>query len=376
MQKRLRFTGKNPALFFPTLKKRVDSYFSERRLSKKANGEMIFKSFFYAGGVILLYSLIMFGGFSPWTMLILAIILGMFKAFVGFNISHDAMHGAYSHNHRFNNVLGRLAFNLLGGNDSVWKTTHNLVHHTYTNIPDHDEDIDVAPGMIRLSPTEKLRPMMRYQHFYAFPLYGLAYISWIFRKDYVKFFQKTIGQTQNKYTKTETFNLFFFKAIYYLVFIVVPLIFLPISWWQFLIGFFAMGVAGGLVLGLVFQLAHVVEGTSFPQPNPDNEIPELWAVHQLQTTANFARKSKLACFICGGLNMQVEHHLFPQICHVHYPKISVIVKETAEEFGLPYLEHPTFWKATVSHYKTLRKFGKEALELIGKNHPKKAVQLV
>lgn len=374
MQKKLRFTGKDQLLFFPTVKKRVDAYFTENNISKNGNGEMVFKSFFYGGGVILLYCLIMFGGFSPWAMLGLAVLLGMFKAFVGFNISHDAIHGSYTSNKRVNEIIGRIAFNTLGGNDSVWRTTHNVVHHTYTNIPGHDEDIDVAPGLIRLSPEEELKPMMRFQHLYAIPLYGLAYISWIFRKDYVKFFQEKIGQTKNKYTKTEKFNLFFFKAIYYILFIVLPLVFLPVTWWQFLIGFVAMGVAGGLVLGLVFQLAHVVEGTEFPKPNENYEIEEVWAVHQMQTTANFARKSWLACFICGGLNMQVEHHLFPQICHVHYPKIAEIVKSTAEEFNVPYIEHPTFLKATLSHYKTLKRFGKDALNELKAGNQKQTVQ--
>ncbi len=362
MQKKLRFTGKDQALFFPTLKKRVDAYFTENKISKNANAEMVFKSIFFGGGVIALYSLIMFGGFSPWVMLGLAILLGMFKAFVGFNISHDAIHGSYTTNKRLNEIIGKISFNTLGGNDTVWRTTHNLVHHTYTNIPGHDEDIDVAPGLIRLSVLEKLKPMMRYQHLYAFPLYGLAYISWIFRKDYVKFFQGQIGQTKTNYSKTDMFNLFAFKVLYYTLFIVLPLVFLPIAWWQFLIGFVVMNIAGGLVLGLVFQLAHVVEGTDFPEPNNENEIEEVWAIHQMQTTANFARKSWLACFLCGGLNMQVEHHLFPNICHVHYPAISEIVKDTAEEFGVPYIEHPTFSQAVVSHYRMLKKLGKEALD--------------
>ena len=142
------------------------------------------------------------------------------------------------------------------------------------------------------------------------------------------------------------------------MFIVVPLLVMDITVWQFLFGFIFMHVAEGLVLGLVFQLAHVVEGTDFPEPSPESgNIEEDWAVHQMQTTANFARKSHLANFLCGGLNFQVEHHLFPNICHVHYREISEIVKATAHEFDLPYHENETFGEALVSHYNTLKLFG-------------------
>ncbi|WP_020532144.1 fatty acid desaturase family protein [Flexithrix dorotheae] len=364
MEQHLKFTGRDESGFFRELRKRVDAYFRENNISKNGNGEMVFKSFFFLGGVILLYSLIISNIFSPWIMLGLAALLGIFKAFVGFNVSHDAIHGSYSKNKRVNKIISVLAFNTLGGNDYMWSITHNVVHHTFTNIPGHDEDIDVAPGMIRLSPEEKLKPIMKYQHIYAFPLYGLAYISWVFRKDFVKFFQDKIGQKDNRYHKpVEYFNLFFFKAVYYTLFIVIPLMVLDITWWQFIIGFVTMQLFAGLVLGLVFQLAHVVEGPEFPYPNEKGAIEDSWALHQMKTTANFARKDWLANFLCGGLNFQIEHHLFPHICHVHYKPISSIVKATAEEFQVPYHESPTFLKAIGSHYRMLKKFGRGELAL-------------
>jgi linoleoyl-CoA desaturase len=242
----------------------------------------------------------------------------------------------------------------------VWNITHNVVHHTYTNIPGHDEDIEVAPGLIRLSPEDKSKKIQNYQHFYAFLLYGFASLSWVFRKDFKKFYQKQIGHYDNsKHPKSEVFNLYFFKGLYYILFIIVPLIVLDITWWQFILGFVAMHMAEGMVLGVVFQLAHVVEGTDFPITNEKGNIEEAWAIHQMRTTANFARKSFLATWFCGGLNMQVEHHLFPKICHIHYPNISEIVKQTAEEFDVPYIENITFTQAIKSHYKMLKKFGVE-----------------
>jgi len=318
---------------------------------------MWFKIAFFLGGMMLFYGLLMSNLFTPWQMLGLAIGLGMFLAFIGFNVTHDAIHGSLSDNPVVNQIFS-LVFNVIGANAYVWSITHNVVHHTYTNIPGHDEDIEVAPGLVRLSPTDELKPIHRFQHFYAFALYGLASLSWVFRKDYVKFFKDKIGHYDNSNRPAkEVFNLFFFKAVYYTVFIVLPLVFLNIAWWQFIIGFVAMHMAEGIVLGLVFQLAHVVEGTAFPLPNDEGNIEDAWAAHQLRTTANFARKNPIVNFLCGGLNLQVEHHLFPKICHIHYVALSEIVKQTAEEFDLPYIENETFGSALVSHYNMLKKFG-------------------
>jgi linoleoyl-CoA desaturase len=233
------------------------------------------------------------------------------------------------------------------------------VHHTYTNIPGHDEDIEVAPGIIRLSPLDKINKFQKYQHIYGFLVYGLASLFWVFRKDYKKFFQKTIGDSwdNTKHPSIEYFNLFFFKFLYYFLFIGLPLYVLPITVGQFALGFLMMHLAQGLVLGLVFQLAHVVEGTAFPEVDAHGNIDEVWAIHQMYTTADFSRKSPIAAFICGGLNMQIEHHLFPKVCHIHYPALSSIVQSTAEEFNIPYIENKTFFQALGSHYRMLKKFG-------------------
>ena len=359
MTKKVKFTNVNKSTFYATVRKRVEEHFENNNLSVHANGEMWFKAIFFLGTFITLYFLILLGGFSPLVMLSLAIFLGVFGAFVGFNICHDAIHKAFSDKPIINQSFSFL-FSLIGASAYVWSICHNIVHHTYTNIAGHDEDIDVAPGLIRFSDEEPVNKIQRYQHIYAFGLYSLAMLSWVFRKDYKKFFQTKIGSQVANHPKIEYFNLFFFKFLYYFLFIILPLMVLDITWWQFIIGFLAMQFAQGLVLGLVFQLAHVVEGTSFPLPNEEGNIEEAWAAHQMMTTANFAVDSKIAGFLCGGLNRQVEHHLFPKICHIHYPAIGKIVKETALEFNLPYIESPTFMDALASHYRMLKKLGKEA----------------
>jgi linoleoyl-CoA desaturase len=359
MTKKVKFTNINKSTFYATLRKRVDQHFEEQNLSTYANTAMWIKAIFFLGTLISLYLLILLGNFSALVMLGLAVLLGVFGAFVGFNICHDAIHKAFSDKPIVNQIFSFL-FSLIGASAYVWSICHNVVHHTYTNIAGHDEDIDVAPGLIRFSDEEPVTKIQRYQHIYAFGLYSLAMLSWVFRKDYKKFFQTKIGSQVANHPKIEYFKLFFFKFLYYFLFIILPLIVLNITWWQFLIGFLSMQFSQGLVLGLVFQLAHVVEGTSFPLPNDDGNIEEAWAAHQMMTTANFAVESKIAGFFCGGLNRQVEHHLFPKVCHIHYPAIGKIVKETALEFNLPYIENPTFMSALASHYRMLNKLGKEA----------------
>jgi len=360
MKHALKFIDPAKSTFLPTLKARVESYFKTNNLSRHANPLMIFKTVFFISLMLALYLAILFAPLPVYVLLILAACLGMTMSFVGFNICHDALHGSYSSNKKINTRLGFI-FNLIGANAYVWNITHNVVHHSYTNIVGHDEDIEIAPGLIRVSEEEKLNKLQRYQHIYAFFLYGLTTLSWFFRKDYLKFFQKNVGRSHtNKHPKIEYFNLFFYKILYYSLFIVLPLIIMDITWWQFLIGYLVMNVAEGLVLGLVFQLAHVVENTEVRNANEDDNMEDAWAAHQLRTTANFASKSNLASFLCGGLNFQVEHHLFPKICHVHYRNISRIVKETAVEYNLPYNENKTFFSALKSHYYFLKKLGRPA----------------
>ncbi|KAA3439699.1 fatty acid desaturase family protein [Rufibacter hautae] len=357
MSSKLKFINKDKSTFYATTRQRVEIHLKEKGISRNANPAMWGKTAFYLLVTAGLYGLIMSNEFGVWPMFGLALLLGVFSAFIGFNICHDAIHGALSSNSKVNKVFS-FVFNLIGASPYVWNLTHNVVHHTYTNIPGHDEDIEVAPGLIRVDTNEKVNKLQRFQHIYAFGLYSLSSLSWVLRKDYVKFFKKQIGaqDTANHPTK-EYYKLFGYKAIYYVLFIVLPLVVLDITWWQFIIGFVSLHLAEGLVMGLVFQLAHVVEGTDFPEPNAQGNMEEAWADHQMRTTANFATKNRLAGFLLGGLNQQIEHHLFPKVCHIHYPGISEIVKKTAHEFGLPYIESPSFSKALGSHYRMLKKLG-------------------
>lgn len=357
MTKRLKFPHKSP--FFATVKHRVDIYFQEKQNHRHANLYMWTKTLLFLSGFATCYALIISGNLSNGVLLVLAVLLGMFSAFVGFNVCHDALHGALSTNKRVNRVFGMI-FSMLGASPYIWSISHNAVHHTFTNIPGHDDDLVVAPGLIRIEEGDLVTRIQRFQHWYAFPLYGLASISWAFRKDFVKMFRPKIGQVAVSHPAREYVNLFSSKLLYYVLFIVLPLIMLNIEWWQFVVGFLLMHLAQGFTMGLVFQLAHVVEGTEFPPAAAGGSMEEAWAEHQMRTTANFASNSRMASFFLGGLNRQIEHHLFPKVCHVHYADLGVIVKQTAHEYGLPYHEKPSFSAALSSHFRILRKFARQA----------------
>jgi linoleoyl-CoA desaturase len=347
--------------FYQAIKDRADYYFESNHLSRHANSAMIFKTVFFLGGAASLYVFILSGLFSLWTMFAMSVVLGMCSAFIGFNVCHDALHGSYSSIPFINHTLGGI-FHLIGANTYNWNISHNIVHHTYTNIHEHDDDLVIVPGLVSVCPQDRPNPIQRYQHYYAFAFYGFAAIAWVFTKDYIRFFKKNVGGVDtSSHSRLELFKLFFFKAVYYLLVIALPLMLLPISWWQFIIGFLAMQIAKGFVLGLVFQLAHIVEGLEFPEPDASGRMEDNWASHQMRTTANFGINNRVTSFFCGGLNMQIEHHLFPKVCHTHYPALSKIVKKAARDYGLPYYENTSFGTALMSHFRVLKKFGKESL---------------
>jgi linoleoyl-CoA desaturase len=237
---------------------------------------------------------------------------------------------------------------LAGGSSYLWRITHNIIHHTYTNIHGTDEDLAVSP-LLRLSPHAPRSWYHRFQHLYAFALYGMTTLFWAFVKDYKYLLAKDLGPyADKKHAPMDILGLFLGKAVFYTWSILLPFLLLPYAWWH---------VAAGVTLGIVFQLAHVVEETSHPVPTTAGPMPDGWAAHEMYTTANFAPGNRLLGWYVGGLNFQVEHHLFPRVCSIHYPTISLIVKRVAEEHGLPYHSHPTFLGAVRSHLRTLRRFG-------------------
>ena len=354
----VKFARPDTSQFFTTLRKNVNRYFQENNLSKNGDHRMVIKTIcmytLYFGP----YLLIMLGGFSVWVMAGLCLVMGLGQAGIGFSVAHDAAHGAYSGNKFWNKILS-YSFNIIGGSSFTWNIQHNILHHTYTNIYELDEDIDDKP-FLRLSPHGKLNSHHKYQHLYAPFLYTLATVSWMAKKDFAQmahYNRSGLTEKSGHYPQRELITMLVSKSIYFLYMLVLPILFLTIAWWQILLGFLLMQMVSGFMLTIVFQLAHVVEGPTHHKPVMNGTMENTWAIHQLMTTANFARNNKILSWFVGGLNYQIEHHLFPHICHVHYKNISKIVQKTAKEFNLPYFDQPTFRAAIGSHLRVLKAFG-------------------
>jgi len=287
---------------------------------------------------------------------LLAVSLGVAMAAVGFNVQHDGGHGAYS-KYPFINQLMAFTLDVLGGSSFIWKRTHNIVHHSYTNVTGVDGDIDL--GILgRLSPHQRRFGFHRFQHFYLWFLYGFITFKWQFRDDYMALIRGRVGETR----------LPFPKGMDLLVLVSGKIAFLSLAFglplylhdWKYVaLFFFVASFSQGVLLSVVFQLAHCVEEASFPLPEDGSQkIENAWAVHQVETTVDFARGGKIATWFTGGLNYQIEHHLFPQICHIHYPALSKIVEQTSAEYGVRYSAHPTVTAAIRSHYNWLRRMGR------------------
>ena len=357
MHSSVKFINHDQSEFFPTLKKRVNKYFKDNGITRFGNREMYVKAATLLGLYLGSYLAILFLPISPWFLLLFAVLMGAAKAGIGMSVMHDALHGSCSKHRWVNTALGNTMY-LLGGNAFVWKIQHNIFHHTYTNIHGLDEDIKTKL-VIRLSKYAPLQWIHRYQHVYVFFLYGFNTLFFII-SDLIKllnYHRTGMIKRQKSALHWELLRLFFTKVAYVFLTVALPMLITPLLWWQVMIGVLAMHFTAGYILTIVFQMAHIVEGVEQPVLNESGDVENAWAVHQLQTTANFSRDNRFLNWFVGGLNFQIEHHLFPSMCHVHYRKISSIVEQTANEFNVPYHVKPTLGSALQSHIKMLKILG-------------------
>lgn len=344
--------------FFKELRKRVNRYFKENNISKQANFNMKFKTAFMLCLYFVPLVLMLTGVVSAlWPVMLMWTLMGFGMAGIGLSIMHDANHGSYSKNRKVNNTLGFL-INFIGGYHVNWKIQHNVLHHSFTNVDGFDEDI--SNGLMRFSPDQKRKKFFKYQVFYAPILYGLMSMYWLISKDFegaVRYNKKNLLSKQGLTLNKAVVQIIINKTWYLALTLALPIIVMSLSWWQIFLGFFLMLYICGLVLALIFQVAHVIKETEFYSSDNKGSAENNWAIHQMLTTANFANNSGLFSWFIGGLNFQIEHHLFPNICHVHYRRISGIVKQTAKEFNLPYKQHRTFFGALKSHFTFLNQLG-------------------
>lgn len=358
--KSLKFDNSVNREFTKELMKRVDSYFRSNNISRNANSNfyiktaVVFAMFFVPLGLLFTSM-----GNSILLTIGLYFVMGLGKACIGLCVMHDANHGAFS-NKKWVNDLFSYSLNAIGGSSTNWKIQHNYKHHTYTNIEGHDDDI--APAKIlRFSPHADFKPIHKYQHLYAWFFYGLMTFTWILFKDFKEIFEyrKEGLLDKLKYNFQREFWIIFITKVIYLTYMfVLPLTLTNIPWWLVIGGFCLMHFVAGFILAIIFQPAHVLEENEFLEvAEPISQVDDSWFIHQLKTTADFAQGNRLFSWFIGGLNFQVEHHLFPSIAHVHYYKIAPIVEQTAKEFGIPYHNFRTFGGAIKAHYNMLKALG-------------------
>ena len=349
------YNNKN-AVFFQSLKAEVDNYFKEKGISKTGNWELYTKTLVLVPLAICLYIALLTVKMTVLPGILLSMTLGLTLSGIGFNIMHDACHGSYSSKKWVNELLG-LTLNALGGNAFIWKQKHNIIHHTYTNVDGIDDDIAKSP-VIRQCQTQVWKPAHRLQHIYLWLVYALSSFLWVFIIDIVKYGQKKIYTTDMNKMDTKEHLIFWVSKVLYAVFYIAIPVYL-VGWGAWAIGFTFLHVAMGLSLSVVFQLAHVVEETEFVTVGKDDMVIENeWAIHQIKTTADFAPGNKAVSWFVGGLNFQVEHHLFARISHVHYPELRKIVEQKCKEFNVHYNCMPTVGAAIASHYRFMKMLGK------------------
>ena len=352
----LRFTQQRD--FRKTLNERVNAYLRDNALPARDVPAMYLKTAIVLGWWLGAYLLLLLGNFPPAVNVLLCVIWGMAIAAVGFNVMHDANHNGYSDNPRINKLIS-LSAEILGISGFRWRTKHNVWHHTYTNIAGYDDDVE-AFGLMRLTPREPWKPLYKGQAWYFPVIYSFIAIDFIIRDFMMVIAGKSdANHVYPKLSAVDKVTFWGGKLFYFVLMFALPLLVFP--WWQVILGFLIVMLSVGLILGVVFQLAHISRAAEFPEPvGSPPHIENEWAMHQVETTVDFAPRNRLLSWYIGGLNFQVEHHLLPHICHLNYPRLAPIVAATCEEFGIRYNCYATWREAFVSHWRELRLLGRAA----------------
>jgi linoleoyl-CoA desaturase len=346
--------------FHQDLKARVEQYLEASGRSARDLPGMYLKTAVILGWFGASYAWLVFGATNVWGVVAGCVSLGLATAGIGFSIQHDANHGSYSSRRSVNRLLG-WTLDIVGGSSYVWGWKHNIFHHSHPNVVGLDEDIDIQP-LCRIAPGQKLHAAHRFQHLYIWVLYGLLSVKWHFIDDFKDLVTGRIGrQKMPRPSGRKLAGVLVGKALFYGWTLVVPLLLHPL--WQVALAYALTAFVLGLTLATVFQLAHCVEEAVFTEvPQHSHAIPHDWATHQIGSTVDFARGNWLVSWYLGGLNFQVEHHLFPRVCHLHYPALSRIVEDTCRKHGVHYRVNTSVGAALKSHVRWLKRMGQPVIE--------------
>lgn len=361
----VRFAPSGKDSFHQTVLSEVQSYFDKNRISPYANSTMWLKTtvmllLYFVPYILMVTAL---GAERAWLFWGCWVLMALGMVGIGTSVMHDANHGTYSANKKVNTFIGFI-LEIIGGYTVTWKIQHNQLHHTYTNIAGLDEDID-SVKLLRFSPRQPRYWFHRYQYLYVWFFYMLMTLFWMTAKDYIQVirYKQHDLLTKHKVSLSQAiFRITMYKLFYYGYIMVLPILFAGVPWYFIVLGFLLMHAIAGLILACIFQPSHIVESSGFALPadvNGKKEMEDSWAIHEVENTTDFAHHSPVLTWFIGGLNYQIEHHLFAGICHVHYPKLAPIVKKVTQDFGIPYHVEPTFWEALRGHVKMLKKLGEK-----------------
>ncbi|MES2389046.1 MAG: acyl-CoA desaturase [Bacteroidota bacterium] len=359
----VRFAPRGNDSFIEAVTTKVNKYFEDNKISPYANTGMWVKTAFMISLYIIPY-LVMVTGLAAgnvWIYLGMWFLMGWGMVGIGTSVMHDANHGTYSASKKVNKFIGHI-LEVIGGFTATWKIQHNVLHHTYTNIAGLDEDIE-SIFLLRLSPNQPVRWFHKYQYLYAWFFYMNMTIYWMTVKDYlaaIRYGKHDLLKKEKLTLRQAISRITIFKVIYYAYVMALPMFISGQPWYMILVGFCVMHFTVGMVLSCVFQPAHVMEDSAYLAPvvsNGTKRMEDTWAIHELANTSNFAPNNHLLSWFIGGLNFQIEHHLFSDVCHVHFKKLAPIVKSVALEYGIPYNSQPSFFGALWLHFKMLKKLG-------------------
>ncbi|NEP09969.1 MAG: acyl-CoA desaturase [Symploca sp. SIO2C1] len=345
--------------FRKTLNERVKKYFQENEIDTQNNQAMYVKTAIILTWIISAWLFILFGPSIMWLKALGCVVLGLGVSACGMSIAHDANHGSYSTNPRINKIFG-LCHDFIGVSSYLWRFRHNFLHHTYTNIDDHDVEIH-GDGVVRMSPNMGHKWHHQFQHLFIWFIYPFIPFYWFIGDIKLVTYKGRYGNHRFPKLKMSELIIFWGMKLFTISFFVLIPLAVGYTLLQTIIGVGLTFMTHGLVVCEIFMLAHVLEATQFPEVEPEsNSINDEWAIFQIKTTADFAPKNPILNWYIGGLNYQVVHHLFPHICHIHYPHIAPILSEVCEEFGVKYHVYPTLTAAIASNYRWLKFMGTES----------------
>jgi linoleoyl-CoA desaturase len=359
VRRRIDFDG--GGAFYADLKRSVTRLLDESGRARHAQVRMYAKSGVVVAWAVASWLLLVLGVSQSWWQTgLLAVSLGLALAGVGFNITHDANHGSYSPHRRLNRAFC-WSMDAIGASSYVWRTKHNTAHHTFTNISGADSDIDSMP-FARFAPDQPRRAFHRFQHVYMWLLYGLFAIKWHTVGDFGYLREGKIGDVPLRWPRGRQLMGFWLgKAAFVTWSLAIPLLLHPA--WQVAVVFCVVSFVLAFTLAVTFQLAHCLEEAEFTSVDEMTAAGRSeWARHQIETTVDFAPRNRLLTWYLGGLNFQVEHHLFSRVCHTHYPAMAGVVREVCDRHGVRHQSHDGLWSALASHTRWLRRMGEKVAE--------------